>query len=52
MTTEAQTIRVGQYELSAWENGIYFIQHIGGEGTEVPAEAIEGALAKLFKLFF
>ena len=45
-------IRAGSYELRLWSNGTYFLESPSGEGTEVPEEAVEGALAHLFRIFF
>lgn len=40
------------FTLEYWQNGVYFIQAPNGEGTEVPEEAVAGALAQLFRKFF
>ena len=40
------------YQLRLWRNGTYFVEVPSGEGTEVPEEAVAGALAQLFKTFF
>jgi hypothetical protein len=42
----------GGYELQRWANGILFLEAPNGEGTEVPEEAVAGALAELFRKFF
>jgi hypothetical protein len=31
---------------------MYFVESPSGEGTEVPEEAVAGALAELFRIFF
>lgn len=48
----AKRIDAQHYELQLWPNGTYFVEAPSGEGTEVPEEAVAGALASLFKTFF
>lgn len=48
----AKKIDAQHYELQFWPNGIYFVEAPNGEGTEVPEEAVAGALAQLFRTFF
>lgn len=47
-----QRLRAGSHEIRLWRNGVYFLESPSGEGTEVPEEAVEGALAELFRKFF
>lgn len=48
----AKKVDAQHWELQAWPNGIYFVEAPSGEGTEVPEEAVVGALAELFRIFF
>jgi hypothetical protein len=48
----AKKIDAQHWELQYWPNGIYFVESPSGEGTEVPEEAVAGALAELFRIFF
>ena len=45
-------MRAEGYALEFWSNGTWFIEAPSGEGTEVTEEAVAGALASLFKIFF
>lgn len=48
----AKKVDAQHWVLQAWPNGIYFVEAPNGEGTEVPEEAVAGALAELFRIFF
>lgn len=48
----ADEVEASNYTVQRWLNGIYFIEAPNGEGTEVPEEALGGALAELFRKFF
>lgn len=49
---DAKRIDAQHYVLEIWPNGTYFVESPSGEGTEVPEEAVAGALAQLFRTFF
>lgn len=40
------------YDIEQWSNGTWFVRTPQGEGTEVPEEAVAGAIAELFRKFF
>lgn len=40
------------FSIEQWSNGTWFVRTPQGEGTEVPEEAVAGAIANLFKVFF
>lgn len=48
----AVRIAAGGFELRLWSNGTYLVEWPSGEATEVPEEAVAGALAELFRKFF
>lgn len=48
----ATAIDAQHYELRLWRNGTYLVRAPSGEATEVPEEAVAGALAQLFRTFF
>ena len=52
LVESAWVIGAQSYQLQLWRNGTYFVENPQGEGTEVPEEAVAGALAQLFKTFF
>lgn len=52
LVAAAKKIDAQHYELQLWPNGTYFVESPSGEGTEVPEEAVAGALAQLFRTFF
>lgn len=52
LRASAQYVEVQGYTLEWWADGTYFIEAPNGEGTEVPEEAVAGALAELFRKFF
>ena len=40
------------YDIEQWPDGTWFVRTPQGEGTEVPEEAVAGAIAELFRKFF
>jgi len=48
----ADYVEAQGYTLERWGNGTYFVEAPNGEGTEVPEEAVAGAIAELFRRFF
>lgn len=45
-------IWVGEYEVSHFHNGNYWIKHFSGEGTEVKKEVLEKLIADFYKETF
>ena len=52
LEASAKVIEAQNYALRLWVNGTYLVRHPSGEATEVPEEAVAGALDKLFRKFF
>lgn len=52
LEARAHKVAAQGFELRAWPNGMYLVESPSGEATEVPEEAVAGALAELFRRFF
>jgi len=52
LRVHSKNVDAQRWRLERWPNGAYFIEAPSGEGTEVPEEAVAGALAQLFTTFF